>query len=481
MVMHTLYRMTDRLRFVRALAMAASLVASGMLAFAGAAKADNDIVHVSSTRNASIKVAKGKPRTIMTSAAFYQIVIGDPEIANVNPLTDKSFYVLGNNLGTTGIALFDENKQLVGTIDIEVTLDTDQLASTIRASVPDAKIKVGSANGRVVLSGEADDAVAAEKANKIATRFSGNEEVINSVNISSSQQVQLNVRFVEINRQAGQDLGAKYSANFAYGFGGRDVSLDPGSLPAAGTGEIIGRLLSNGVSIDIAIKALEERGLARRLAEPNLIARSGETASFLAGGEFPIPVSEDNGKISVSYKKYGVSLDFTPTVLKDGLVSLDIAPEVSSIDASASYNIGSISVPGFIVRRAKTSVDLKNGQSFMIAGLLQSQNDITTSRIPGLGKMPVLGSLFSSKSYQRRETDLVIIVTPYLVKPVDPSKKMAEPTDGTQPASNVDYFLNNTEEVKAPDTNRALALADSGAARGASATKVGHFLDLPKD
>ncbi|TPM34946.1 type II and III secretion system protein family protein [Mesorhizobium sp. B2-3-5] len=479
MLMRTLYRMTARRHFVRALAMVVSLAASGVLALSGAARADNDVVHVSSTRNASIKVAKGKPKTIMTSAAFYQIVIGDPEIANVNPLTDKSFYVLGNNLGTTGIALFDDKKQLVGTIDIEVTLDTDQLASTIRASVPDAKIKVGSANGRVVLSGEADDAVAAEKANKIATRFSGKEEVINSVNISSSQQVQLNVRFVEINRQAGQDLGAKYSANFAYGFGGRDVSLKPDTVPAAGTGEAIGRLLSNGVSIDIAIKALEERGLARRLAEPNLIARSGETASFLAGGEFPIPVSEDNGKISVSYKKYGVSLDFTPTVLKDGLVSLDIAPEVSSIDASASYNIGNISVPGFIVRRAKTSVDLKNGQSFMIAGLLQSQNDITTSRIPGLGKMPVLGPLFSSKSYQRRETDLVIIVTPYLVKPVDPSKKMAGPTDGTQPASNVDYFLNNTEEVKGANNGRALALADGSAAR--TATTVGHFLDLPKD
>ena len=139
-----------------------------VIALGAPARADNDIVHVSSTRNASIKVAKGKPKTIMTSAAFYQIVIGDPEIANVNPLTDKSFYVLGNNLGTTGIALFDENKQLVGTVDIEVTLDTDQLASTIRASVPDANIKVGSANGRVVLSGEADDAVAAEKASKIA-------------------------------------------------------------------------------------------------------------------------------------------------------------------------------------------------------------------------------------------------------------------------------------------------------------------------
>ncbi|WP_412033429.1 type II and III secretion system protein family protein [Mesorhizobium sp. CO1-1-8] len=470
-----------RLRVLRTVSVAASLAAAAMLAFGASARADNEIVYVSSTKNASIKVAKGKPKTIMTSAAFYQIVIGDPEIANVNPLTDKSFYVLGNNLGTTGIALFDEKKQLVGTVDIEVTLDTDQLASTIRASVPDARIKVGSANGRVVLSGEADDAVAAEKANKIATRFSGTEEVINSVNISSSQQVQLNVRFVEINRQAGQDLGAKYAANFAYGLGGRDVSLDPGTVPTAGTGEIIGRLLSNGVSIDIAIKALEERGLARRLAEPNLIARSGQTASFLAGGEFPIPVSEDNGKISVSYKKYGVSLDFTPTVLKDGLVSLDIAPEVSSIDASASYNIGTISVPGFIVRRARTSVDLKNGQSFMIAGLLQSQNDITTSRIPGLGKMPVLGALFSSKSYQRRETDLVIIVTPYLVKPVDPSKKLVEPTDGTQPASNADYFLNNTEEVKGADAGRTVALADGRVTQPAAAASAGHFLDLPKD
>ncbi|RWN46998.1 MAG: type II and III secretion system protein family protein [Mesorhizobium sp.] len=475
------YRVMGRLRILRAVAVASSLAAAAMLAFGASARADNDIVYVSSTKNASIKIAKGKPKTIMTSAAFYQIVIGDPEIANVNPLTDKSFYVLGNNLGTTGIALFDEKKQLVGTVDIEVTLDTDQLASTIRASVPDARIKVGSANGRVVLSGEADDAVAAEKANKIATRFSGTEEVINSVNISSSQQVQLNVRFVEINRQAGQDLGAKYAANFAYGLGGRDVSIDPGTVPAAGTGEIIGRLLSNGVSIDIAIKALEERGLARRLAEPNLIARSGQTASFLAGGEFPIPVSEDDGKISVSYKKYGVSLDFTPTVLKDGLVSLDIAPEVSSIDASASYNIGTISVPGFIVRRARTSVDLKNGQSFMIAGLLQSQNDITTSRIPGLGKMPVLGALFSSKSYQRRETDLVIIVTPYLVKPVDPSKKLVEPTDGTQPASNADYFLNNTEEVKDSDAGRTVALADGRVTQPAAAASAGHFLDLPKD
>ncbi|RUW64761.1 pilus assembly protein N-terminal domain-containing protein, partial [Mesorhizobium sp. M4B.F.Ca.ET.049.02.1.2] len=146
------HSLTQGLRLAGALVVAVALAGAGVLAFGGPARAGNDVVYVSATKNASIKVAKGKPRTIMTSAAFYQIVIGDPEIANVNPLTDKSFYVLGNNLGTTGIALFNESKQLVGTIDIEVTLDTEQLANTIRASVPDAKINVGSANGRVVLS-----------------------------------------------------------------------------------------------------------------------------------------------------------------------------------------------------------------------------------------------------------------------------------------------------------------------------------------
>ena len=466
------------LQFAAASLFAAAIAAGGMLAsVVGAAANGSDVIHISSSKNTSIRIAKGKPRTIKTNVPFYEIVIGDPEIANVNPLTDNSFYVLGSNLGTTGIALFDENKQLVGTIDIEVTLDTDRLASTIRDSVPGADIKVSSANGRLVLSGSADDQVAADKATKIATRFSGEEEVINSVNISSSQQVQLNVRFVEINRQVGKELGAKYAANFAYGFDGRDIIIDPGTIPEAGAGEIIGRLLSNGASIDIAIKALEDRGFARRLAEPNLIARSGQKASFLAGGEFPIPVSEDDGQISVEYKKFGVSLDFTPTVLADGLIGLEIEPEVSSVDPSASYNIGTLSIPGFVVRRAHTSIDLKNGQTFMMAGLLQNENNITNSRIPGIGKLPVLGSLFSSKNYQRRETELVMIVTPYLVKPIDPSKKPLTPGDATLPASDVNYFLGNTgEEVRVSSAGRVHAPGAAAESPGA-----GHFLDLPKE
>jgi pilus assembly protein CpaC len=455
-------------------------VAAFSAGLASPAWANGDVVHISSSRNTSIKIAKGKPKTIRTDARFYEIVIGDPEIANVNPLTDRSFYVLGNSLGTTGIALFDENKQLVGSLDIEVTLDTERLADTIHAAVPGADIKVGSANGRLVLSGSAKDSVAAEKARSIASRFSGDEDIINSVKISSSQQVQLNVRFVEINRQAGRELGSKIGARYMTAAGGVSFNSDQAVSTTPATSQIIGALTSGNFSVDVAMKALEDRGIARSLAEPNLIARSGETASFLAGGEFPIPVSEDEGKITVTYKKYGVSLDFTPTVLEDGLISLDIAPEVSSIDNSASYQIGNISLPGFTVRRAKTSVDLKSGQSFMIAGLLQTRNDMNLERVPGVGKVPVLGALFNSKAYQRRETDLVMIVTPYLVKPVDPSKKMATPLDGTVSASNVDFFLGDVEEPKSGAAARARMLAANGAVAAPRAT-VGHFLDLSEN
>ncbi len=455
-----------------------AILAAFLLALApAAARAETNIVKISSGKTSSLKIAKGKPRTIKTSVPFYEIVIGDPEIANVNPLTDTSFYVLGNGLGTTGIALFDENKQLVGSIDIEVTLDTDRLASTIRDTVPGADIEVKSANGRLVLSGSAEDAVAAEKATRIATEFSGDEKVINSVNISSSQQVQLNVRFVEINRQIGQELGTQIQAAYIGTNGGVVFNSNPKSSDTTEAGSLIGGLLSGGFSIDVAIKALEDRGVARRLAEPNLIARSGQKASFLAGGEFPIPIAEEDDKITVAYKKYGVSLDFTPTVLQDGLISLEIEPEVSSLDASSSYQVGNIAIPGFIVRRAHTSVDLKSGQSFMIAGLLQQQNDTTQQRLPGLGRIPVLGALFSSKSYQRRETDLVIVITPHLVKPIDPTKKVRTPADGTHPASPADYFLGNLDETKAKGTG-ALAFASGGAVSGPAPTS-GHFLDLP--
>lgn len=454
-------------------------MAAFALAFGAArmARANGDAVQIKPGTHALVKVAKGKPRTVRTGQPFYEIVVGDPEIANVTPLTDRSFYVLGNSLGTTGLALFNENRQLVGTVDVEVTLDTARLANTIREAVPGSDIRVNSANGRLLLSGSAEDAVAAEKAQRIASRFAGEEEIINSVDISSSQQVQLNVRFVEINRQVGHELSTSIAASYVGPGGEITINSDPRATSSTGVSDIIGRYASGGFSIDAAIKALEDRGVARRLAEPNLIARSGEQASFLAGGEFPIPVASDGDKVTVEYKQYGVGLDFKPTVLSDGLISLDIEPEVSSIDASASYRIGEIAIPGFVVRRARTSVDLKSGQSFMIAGLLQSQNDQITQRMPGVSRLPVIGALFSSKAYQRRETDLVIIITPHLVRPIDPTKKPRTPFDGSAAASNVDFFLGNVEEVR-PNGRPVGALHAYAGGSAAPAPAFGHFLDL---
>jgi pilus assembly protein CpaC len=441
-------------------------------------RANAGVVTLQPNVNTRITVAQGKPRTVRTAMPVHEIVIGNPEIANVNPLTDRSFYVLGNRLGTTGIALFDEEKRLIGSIDVEVSLDTDRLADTISRSVPGSQIKVESANGRVLLSGSAADAVAAEQAREIAARFSGGEDVIDSVTITSSQQVQLNVRIVEINRQVGRELGSRIGVDYVGAGGNVSFNSRPSGNGISPAGDIIGSIVSGGLSVDVAISALEERGMARRLAEPNLIARSGQRASFLAGGEFPIPVSDEGDRITIEYKRFGVSLDFTPTVLQDGLISLEIEPEVSSIDLSASYNIGNISIPGFSVRRASTSIDLKSGQSFMIAGLLQSENSTVTERVPGLGRIPVLGALFSSKAYQRRETDLVIIVTPHLVKPIDPSKRVATPFDGSEAPSNADYFLGNREEVgrNALAPGAVHAYAPAGAASG---PRVGHILDLP--
>ena len=442
--------------------------------FAGSvnsARADDGVITITAgSIGKTIKIAKGKPKTIRVSQGFSELVVGDPEVANITPLTDQSFYVLGHKLGTTGIAMFDENKKLIGSVDVEVTYDTQQLNNALKLNIPDSSIKATSANGQVVLSGAASDKVSAEKAKKIAKQFNEGNDVIDSVNVTSSQQVQLDVRFVEVNRQVITKLGAKIGANFVHGIG--DIASELGSAPQvrAGVGQIVGQLIAGGLSIDATIDALETRGLARRLAEPNLVARSGQKASFLAGGEFPIPVASSNNTITIEFKKYGVSLEFTPTVLADGLISLDIAPEVSAIDQTNSYNIGNISVPGFIVRRAETSVDLKSGQSFMIAGLLQTFNDINIERTPGIGKAPIIGSLFSSKSYQKRETDLVIIVTPHLVRPIDPSKKIATPLDGTKAPSNVELFAGNIDEIKVSDINRGEGKSTMPGA--------GHFLEL---
>lgn len=418
------------------------------------------VITVSGPNARLVTVEKGKPQTIRTNRPYVEVVVGDPEIATIQPLTDRSFYVIGKKAGTTGISLFDNNAQPVASIDLEVSVDTTRLKKSIKSNVPDSNIKVTTSNGQVVLSGSAKDQVSADLAKKIATNFSGDDaEVINDVNITTSQQVQLNVRFVEINRNTGVGFGIESA--------GIDDDTEDKSSRGIGQvvelgGNLIGQLISGGVDIDVSLKALEDRGLARRLAEPNLVARSGEPANFLAGGEYPIRVSDGDGGFTVEYKPFGVGLDFTPTVLKDGLISLDIAPEVSTID-----NSGGFAFPVFLVRRARTAVDLRSGQSFMMAGMFQAENTVNTKGLPGLSKLPVIGSLFSSKQFTREETDLVMIVTPHLVKPISPTTPYATPIDGSRAATVAENAILQVDEIKTSST---------GGAPGVSLR--GHFLSL---
>jgi pilus assembly protein CpaC len=393
------------------------------------------------------------------------LVVGDPEIADVMPQTDETLYVLGKKIGTTNVSVYDAAKQLVGVIEIEVAYTTPRLAADV-AQGSAGTARVGSANGRTVLSGDVPDAVAAARAVALAKQYG--PDVLNQFKVRGPQQVMLEVRFIEASRNAGKDLGVNWQAvgkNFTSVSG--TASLASGHTPF---GVLLGRVLSGGVDADVLVQALEERGLARRLAEPNLIAMSGEKASFLAGGEFPIPVQAEQGRITIDYKKFGVGLTFTPTVLQNGVINLRIEPEVSQLDLTNTVRTASVAVPALIVRRASTVVELRDGQSFAIAGLLQSINQETQQQLPWLADVPVLGTLFRSASFERKETDLAIIVTPRLVKPAKPGERLRTPLDSAVPANEFELFLNGEQEIP---------VARAGSARPV-APVIGHILDLPQ-
>lgn len=469
------------------------------------------LVQINAAKKTSLlTVAVGKTEDVRTDASFVDLVVGDPDIADVAPLTDRSLSILGRKSGTTRVSAYAEGKKLVGVFDVEVTHDTSMIAAAIARRFPHEKIKVTAVNGRLMLSGNVTDAVTVEKAMTLARQFG--PEVINSMAVMSPQQVMLEVRFIEVNRKAGREFGVQWNTfsnngkflgnignrvdanqlpvtpSGSNGFknpgiqgGGRNV--DPSDLTvspivAAGVlsgtapfGFMIGKLIANGLSADILINALEQKGMARSLAEPNLVALSGDTASFLAGGEFPVPVPGALGTVSIEYKRYGVGLAFTPTVLADGLMNLKIEPEVSQLDTSNPVQVAGISVPPLIVRRASTTVELRDGQSFVIGGLLQSQGQTAAQQLPWLGDIPVLGALFSSRSYQKNETDLAIIVTPRLVRPARPGDTIKTPLDNSLPPNDADFFLMGKTEIP-----RKIAKLEAGTQR----VLTGHMLDLPE-
>ena len=426
---------------------------------------------------ATVKISIGKSESVRTGESFSEVIVSDPDIADAIPLTDRSLSVLGKKIGTARVSVYGEGKRLVGVFDIEVSYDTSRLGSELAQRFPHARFRVSSVNGRIMLGGTAPSAATVDQAMVIAKQFGA--DVINSVKVSSPQQVMLEVRFVEASRSAGRDLGINWQAvqqNLQAGGSGVGVAVGGASLlsGAAPFGTVVGRLLGNGVQADALLQALEQRGVVRRLAEPNLTALSGDTASFLAGGEFPIPVASNLGVVTVEFKKYGVGLAFTPTVLGDGVINLKIEPEVSQIDPTTTITIGAVTIPALIVRRANTTVELRDGQSFAIAGLLQSINTADQKQLPWLADVPVLGALARSASYQKKETDLVIIVTPRLVRPARPGDVLRTPLDTSKPANDAEFFLLGQGEVTVPQDRRIKGRSDG------SAPNIGHILDVPK-
>jgi len=478
------------------IALAASILGMIGEAYAQTAQTASKLIQISgNNRTAMVLVPIGKSQDVHTDTSFVDITVGDPDVADVNPLTDHALSILGKKIGTTRVSVYAEGKKLVGIFDVEVSYDITRLSNELIRRFPGSRIQASSVNGRIMLTGEVADAATLDKAVTIARQFG--PEIINSVSVMSPQQVLLEVRFIEISRTAGRELGVQWNR-----FGGSTITnigdrVSSNNLPltaatiagetAAGVisnsspfGFLVGRIAASGMTTDVMINALEQKGIARSLAEPNLVALSGDTASFLAGGEYPIPVSGSFGQVTVDYKKYGVGLAFTPTVLGRGLINLKIEPEVSQIDTTHTVSVSNgVSVPALIVRRASTTVELTDGQSFVIGGLLQNDNKNSIEQLPWLGSVPVLGALFSSKSYQKNETDLAIIVTPRLVRPARPGDEIKAPTDDTLPPNDTDFFLLGKMEVTREEARKLTPVTARFAVAG-DRPFTGHMLDMPK-
>lgn len=383
-----------------------------------------------------LELRRGKSAVVEADATFATIVVADPQIAEAMPTSNRSFFVRGKSPGSTTVLIYDESGAIAELIEIEVKLGLDELRGDLRRLLPGELIDVYAVHDGVYLDGKVTTAAAAEMALQLAERHVPGG-VANGLSVGQSQQVLLEVRFLEASRNAVREIG------FGHNIDANDVVIGTESSMVSGLLEKTVALFTNvgGENIDIRLRALEEKGIIRTLAEPNLVALSGDTASFLAGGEFPIPVSSRDNEVTVEFKKFGVSLDFTPTVLGDGLVNLRVRPEVSALDRGNGIRASNIDIPGISVRRADTTVELHDGQAFAIAGLLQNNYTNDVRQTPWIGNVPVLGSLFSSKRYQRNETELIIIVTPRLVQPFSHPEGVASPLDAVSEPTEAEFFL----------------------------------------
>jgi pilus assembly protein CpaC len=456
------------------------LMLAAALAYAPAAvpayAADKPFGHGGfSTDSASrhVELGVGKSLAVELPRDATEVIVADPKIANAVVRSARRAYLIGVTAGATSIIFIDAEGQQIVAVELVVNQDMAALQTSLRSVLPEASIEARSVGQSVMITGSVRSAADAATAVALAGQFAGGpEKVINSLAVSERDQVLLKVTVSEIERNVAKRLGINWDANFrlgttilgggsnpAFGLGSTlaniinpDTSENPGLDTVTAGGNGIGTVFrnSNGVAVG-NFRALEENGLMRTLAEPNLTAISGESAEFLAGGEFPVVTGRscDNGNCTdnVTFKKFGVSLSFTPVVLSGGRISLKISTEVSELSNEGAIVTAGISIPGLKVRRADTTVEVPSGGAIALAGLIQQSTRQAMAGLPGVKDLPILGTLFRSRDFQKNESELVIFVTPYLAKPTTPGA-MARPDDGfVNPNDAEGYFLGRMNKV----------------------------------
>ncbi len=383
---------------------------------------------------------------VESATAFSELSIANPSIADISSLSDRTIYVLGKVPGRTTLTILGQEGNLQASVDIHVTPDIEEFKERLGQILPGEPIEVRTANDGIVLSGIVSSTAKMDRALDLANRYAP-DRVSNLMSVGGTQQVMLKVRFAEMSRSVSKGLGLSIFGNTvnsaaAITSDGRVAAqVYSGSPLAEAVGGLALNLGTGALQFNVAIEALESKGLVRTLAEPNLVALSGQEAKFLAGGEYPIPVRSEDGVVTVEYKPFGVELNFTPFVVDGNQVNLAINAAVSGLDPTVNVSSGDgITLNAFRRRETSTTVEMRDGESFAIAGLLQDDFRNVGNQVPWIGDIPILGALFRSASYQREQSELVIIVTPHLVSPTR-GAALAMPTDRVRPPTERDFFL----------------------------------------
>ncbi len=410
------------------------------------------------TASSSLKVSMNRAVVVESDVPFAEVSIANPGIADISTLSDRTLYVLGKAPGRTTLTLLGPDARLITNVEVHVSPDIAEFKERLSQILPNERIEVRTANDGIVLSGTVSSIQRLDRALDLANRYAP-DRVSNLMTVGGTQQVMLKVRFAEMQRSVSKSL----QGNFGIGFGSGTDFVSAGSgnfvndnflntlISGAGAsnmpvsnglvdGFFGGSATVGGITLAIAIEALESKGMVRTLSEPNLTALSGQAASFLAGGEYPVPVVDNDGGISVDYKPFGVELSFTPRVIDQDVINLQLTAAVSGIDTTNTFQSGGFQINAFKRRETSTTIEMRDGESFVIAGLLEDDFKDLNGQVPWLGDIPVLGALFRSAEYQRDQSELVVIVTAHLVSPIQ-GNFFALPTDRVRPPTESELFL----------------------------------------